>query len=786
MGDGKADDTAAIQKGLDMILPEDSQRKILYFPAGTYRITAALKAVREKHRECQGVGLQGEGPDQSVIVYDGAGNEPMLQWGAWYSTIRGLGFETADSEAVRLRLAPSNLPPPIPASASRDDGKLLARGNSDLGVRGEKSGKPTAGILFGPKFSTMNEVADCRFAGLPVALLGGEGKMAGQAEVCVRRCRFERCETGVLLQNWNSLDWWIWDSRFTECGTALSNEPGCGNFNAYRCVFESSRRADVRVGNVLGAFSLVENESRGSRKFFETRTGHTTGGLFTFQGNRVEWDGREPAIGMGNCGPVLFLDNEFIATTPEQAEAIRFASANRIDPTGNALLIGNTTTRTNLYTAEKNYEVRVIEDGDVSAGIRMKMRIQEGLSVNVNENVNGTQKTEINPSAISDLPSPAKTTRATVVEMEAGAGGDQIQTAIDGAVEGALIHLPAGTYKLTRPIVIQAGRNITIQGDGLLNATRFCPEGDYGKRGLFEVEPGARVEIRDLWLDAPVQPGGAVGLIVRYRDRPGILVHGDQVMTTGWGPGLVVEGMEEGRLVLENHWHNGVTVIGGPRGVKRGREEGRVEILQGMSTRDRGQNPATAIYEVKQGGRIFARDLWFEGDNRTMLRMEDGGTLVLVGGHVAPNKAGGHQSVDSFPLEGEEGEVLLAQLALNGAQIGVGRFGAGYRATLYGLGFYPGTGVYDRLASGREAVYPRALMQLHCRDNHRKMTGSEPLRDINATGELGERFEALRRWRLPTTELTDVSVRLHRVGIWGSVGMVMVGTGLGNSKSDSK
>jgi len=77
-------------------------------------------------------------------------------------------------------------------------------------------------------------------------------------------------------------------------------------------------------------------------------------------------------------------------------------------------------------------------------------------------------------------------------------------------------------------------------------------------------------------------------------------------------------------------------------------------------------------------------------------------------------------------------------------------------------------------------------MQLHCRDNHRKMTGSEPLRDINATGELGERFEALRRWRLPTTELTDVSVRLHRVGIWGSVGMVMVGTGLGNSKSDSK
>ena len=104
VGDGKADDTAAIQKGLDLIRPEDSKRKILYFPAGTYRITGTVKAIREKHRECQGVGLQGEGQDQSVIVYDGAGNEPMLMWGSWYSTIRSLGFESADSETVRLRL----------------------------------------------------------------------------------------------------------------------------------------------------------------------------------------------------------------------------------------------------------------------------------------------------------------------------------------------------------------------------------------------------------------------------------------------------------------------------------------------------------------------------------------------------------------------------------------------------------------------------------------------------------------------------------------------------------
>ena len=72
--------------------------------------------------------------------------------------------------------------------------------------------------------------------------------------------------------------------------------------------------------------------------------------------------------------------------------------------------MGNTTTGTSLYEAEKNYEVRVIEDGDESAGIRMKMRIKEAKD----------QQT-------------AKPTNPTVVEIAAGAGGDQIQAAIDGA-----------------------------------------------------------------------------------------------------------------------------------------------------------------------------------------------------------------------------------------------------------------------------------------------------------------------------------------------------------------
>jgi hypothetical protein len=722
IGDGKADDTAAIQKGLDLIRPEDSKRKILYFPAGVYRITRALEAMREKHREFQGVGLQGEGPERSVIVYNGKGDEPMLRWGAWYSTIRGLGFQPQGVESGRREV--------------------------------ERGGKPTAGISFGPKFATMNEVADCNFTGLPVGILGGERTMAGQAETCVRRCRFDRCETGILLQNWNSLDWWVWDSRFTECGTALSNEPGCGNFNAYRCVFESSRRADVRVGHVLGAFSLVENRSRGSRRFFETRAGHTAGGIFTLQGNRVEWDGRESAVEMGNGGPVLALDNQFMPTGGGRAPAIRFFSANRIDPTGVALLMGNQTSGSRLQEAEKGYEVREIEDGSQVGGDRPRVTDED--------------------KAESETREVERAAEPTVAEIKAGASGDQIQAVMDRVADGSVIHLPAGEYRLREPLRIRGVRRITVLGDGLLNATVLRPQGEYGKRGLVEVERGVELEMRDLWLDAPAKPGGPVGMIVRTEDQPGIRLRGDQVMTTGWGPGLVVEGMDEGRVILENHWHSGVTVIGGSEGGSGGKKKsGRVEILQGMSTRDRGQNPVTATYETKNGGRIYARDLWFEGDNRSMLAMDGGGELILVGGHVAPNKAAGHRPVDSFFLEGDQGEVFLGQLALNGAQIGVGRFGPGYRATLFGLGFYPGTGVFDRLATSREAIYPKNFVQLFCRNNHREKTGAEPVRDIHATGDLADRFGSLRQWRL--TEESEVApIRLHRVGIWGSLGLVIV------------
>ena len=55
-GDGRADDTAALQRALDE-LTSHTNSCVLYLPAGTYRLTATLKTVREQHTDCMGVAV---------------------------------------------------------------------------------------------------------------------------------------------------------------------------------------------------------------------------------------------------------------------------------------------------------------------------------------------------------------------------------------------------------------------------------------------------------------------------------------------------------------------------------------------------------------------------------------------------------------------------------------------------------------------------------------------------------------------------------------------------------
>ncbi|HZY83823.1 MAG TPA: glycosyl hydrolase family 28-related protein, partial [Gemmataceae bacterium] len=170
-GDGKADDTAALQRALDELVKHEKSC-VLYVPAGKYRLTRTVKTVRKGHTDCFCVAVVGEDPATTALVWDGEAGGTMFQWDAWYSQVTRLALDGA--------------------------------------------GKAGTCLVYGPSFSTYNETSDIVFKDAKSGLVFGGPKTNGQAENEVLRCRFLRCETGVQTVNWNSMDVWVWYSRFED------------------------------------------------------------------------------------------------------------------------------------------------------------------------------------------------------------------------------------------------------------------------------------------------------------------------------------------------------------------------------------------------------------------------------------------------------------------------------------------------------------------------------------------------------------------------------------------
>lgn len=261
VGDGKADDTVAIQRGLDDLrLHKDSV--VLYFPAGSYRITDTIKTIRKAHTDCLGVAVIGEDPARTTIRWDGTTGGMMFLYDAWYSRIS----------------------------------RLTLDGTSKAGIA----------LAYGGGFSTYNETSDMVFQDVGDGMVMGTGEN-GQAENEVLRCTFLRCSgAGLRTTNFNSMDIWVWYCRFEDCGYGLFN--GAGNFHAYQCIFLRSRKMDIGSANLM-TFSFVNNFSIGSKCFMDWAGGHVWGSPSSITGNRIIEPTGDFAIRLGNGGPYFLADN---------------------------------------------------------------------------------------------------------------------------------------------------------------------------------------------------------------------------------------------------------------------------------------------------------------------------------------------------------------------------------------------------------------------------------------------------------------------------------------------
>ena len=272
-GDGKTDDTRALQAAFDAVA-QGNRCSTLYLPAGVYLIKKTLTINYHIN-----VSVIGQNPATTIIKWNGAAYGTMLQ-------VNG----TAYSRFNRLTL----------------NGNQMA----DVAIEQSWDGSK-------PHFDTGNEYAEDVFVDVNFGIHGGH-LGHGFAETSILGDRFIRIKkAGVSLGNFNALDIWIRNCLFEDCAMGITNIYGAGNFKVYNNIFLSSSGPDISINNT-GEFSIRGNFSIHSGKFFDAGYSRNPAAII-IEGNTVLDPINTQAVTVGNQGPVIFINNFFRSALPTKS-----------------------------------------------------------------------------------------------------------------------------------------------------------------------------------------------------------------------------------------------------------------------------------------------------------------------------------------------------------------------------------------------------------------------------------------------------------------------------------
>jgi len=622
VGDGIADDTAALQRALDELVKTGAP-KVLHFQAGTYRITASLRI--DATAGTYGLSLIGDDPATTRIVWDGPVGAPML--------IANGGLHTNFS-------------------------RITWDGRSKAGY-----GVAHWWRADGPLYGGSAEHADEVFVDMEIGIMGGRlGQAYGQldSEGQIRRVKFIRnTKAGLNVGSFNALNWWVWDSQFTDCGRGVTNKftvsdtggegTGAGSFVVYRSLFERSKVADAEIGNT-GTFGIYASTSIGSRRFFHSdRMGLNTA-RETLQGNRV-LDTTDPvAVYNGNLGLLSLIDNEFRSLSGATGPVVRL---DNIGVGTDVLSIANRFTVT-APIGPLNGENRVRSIGD---------RVMEPISI-----VTRLPVLPVVPARVSRL----------VFDVARGANGAAIQAAIDSAVAAAragainpVVHLPAGDYVLDRTLTVPANARIQIAGDSIGTLIYAALRRD---APMLQLSGPSLVTVRDLRFVGQGQQ--AIVIDNADQDQGRILVTGSSM-----GP-VAASSLRRTLLSMQANPSILAMELNGVAGA--------------LSLGTGGFGPLT----LRGDSQFLMSDSWYEGPESRLFRLESG-RLTVRNSHIAPAdpRHGGGTVEPLIAFDGFRGSTTLLGVELNiqdaGNGIRVGRIGADSQALFLGvqanqLGFFAG------------------------------------------------------------------------------------------------
>ncbi len=290
VGDGIADDTAAIQSVYDKLMARSLSR-VVYFPPGVYRITETLTI----GNDTSGIAIVGHGRD-TVLAWDGEEGGTMY-WsnGVHRSRWEGITYD--------------------------------GRGKAGIGSEHRSMARYETHIIY----------QHCAFINLEYGVAVSKNpRQAAAAEVWYNNVLFKNNGTGVLLNLFNDYDHWFTGCVFVDNGIGLHSN--IGHFNIYNSHFIRSRDVDVRMGNPVHPPAIRWCTSTGSNRFYDSAHARHTQPI-AFQNIRVDgWTATDGAIRLGRRGPNLIFDMIFV-NPPNEEPPIRLTNSRSIEPWTEQLVV---------------------------------------------------------------------------------------------------------------------------------------------------------------------------------------------------------------------------------------------------------------------------------------------------------------------------------------------------------------------------------------------------------------------------------------------------------------
>ncbi|MHA4808319.1 glycosyl hydrolase family 28-related protein [Flavitalea flava] len=639
-GNGKDDDTKAIQLALDNLSCPPTgfnmgkgAYMVAYLPAGVYCISSTL-ILKGKI----GVSLIGEDPSRTIIKWTGGDKDTMF-WanGSAYFKISRFTWDAnnrKDMEGVGIHW-----------KDKWNDGKSRS-------------------------FASLNiEISDNDFAGgFRFGISGGTspwGNVTGanDSEITIRRCTFRNCTgSGIEITGFNALDYWIWDCRFLQCMAGVKCSRG--GYHAYRSFFSGSKSTDFH--NIQGYYNSVRGcYSQDGNAFSLDESSSSNPFKRIFQDNTIINPHQLP-VEYYHLGKLTLWGNQFSATVDT---TFKFSVNTKNGFPG-------------IFEVLSLHNIYAYKDPIRIASTPKKLYTY------------GDRQAIVQPAPQAFLKSmdvtPPKVNRR-ILEVPPGSDAAAIQNVLNKAAglrgQRPVVHFGMGLYPIDKTLVIPAGSDMQLTGDGLIYASVFVKKDParYIENAMILVKGPSYISIQDLQIGRDGDKDQPAGIVFQAVDQPGAQAHLDQVCSHA-DTSLSVREMDNLYVQKENSFFTDGNYISGGRLVQKGGGTAALYCYGGQFEH----------VKVENNARFMAKDCWWEGETRVPLDLQGSGTISIDGAMIAPNHP---DSTTTIRIGKFNGHISLMNMYVQGALSPIPD-NPGLSLLIWNIHFYHKMNVLDFLAKG--------------------------------------------------------------------------------------